>query len=668
MSSICTKCGALLPPGVRFCTVCGAPVPAESAARPQTPEPQTPAGPALCPSCGNPLKPGVRFCTACGANLTNAEPIRPQPRQSAVHPSAAAAAGAAGFEALTQGERPEQGSPYRPSASTVRPQSASNPTVRPQSASNPTAAQPQVGPRRSTVCPKCGQTVQPGRNFCTSCGARISAGLPTAPAAHEPVEEREIRETRSRTGMWITIGTVAAVVLLLGILLLIFWDDLFGKKGDPVETVNYGEETMTQPSEQTAESTESIWPTRPTDEESEVPTSVYGETDAPTQPTESQKPTIAPTQPPTQPPKLSKEAALTIVRAQYGVTDVKVRSETSETFTVDVYRPDGDLAGTIEVNKTSGTCKVVQPLDFSEHTSEPEPEPEPSASSSEPSGETGETGEIGMSWNTDPKLGPTLACSVGSVSAAEVSDRMKSAASGANYSFTVLDIFSGESSGTETQTDKMSSSVLIGIPVLYAVSHEIEAGELTMDSVVPVVSGKSGRGSLSGRSEMKVRDLLETMLRDSSGDAICTLMDAVGKTKVNKICHDAGYASVELNNYIGETVDNAASDNYVSSYDLCRMLCELYTAGSDAAINRDYLLENFGINSGSYINDGLGKNLDGVVGSFNGVKSDKFNEIILVERNNRAYVMCLMANGVSNASILSGMNSIGSYVDGVLID
>ncbi|MBQ2203870.1 MAG: zinc ribbon domain-containing protein, partial [Oscillospiraceae bacterium] len=35
MSSICTKCGALLPPGVRFCTVCGAPVPAESAARPQ---------------------------------------------------------------------------------------------------------------------------------------------------------------------------------------------------------------------------------------------------------------------------------------------------------------------------------------------------------------------------------------------------------------------------------------------------------------------------------------------------------------------------------------------------------------------------------------------------------------------------------------------------------
>ena len=57
-----------------------------------------------------------------------------------------------------------------------------------------------------------------------------------------------------------------------------------------------------------------------------------------------------------------------------------------------------------------------------------------------------------------------------------------------------------------------------------------------------------------------------------------------------------------------------------------------------------------------------------MVGSFNGVKSDKFNEIILVERNNRAYIMCLMANGASNASILSGMNSIGSYVDGVLID
>ena len=55
-----------------------------------------------------------------------------------------------------------------------------------------------------------------------------------------------------------------------------------------------------------------------------------------------------------------------------------------------------------------------------------------------------------------------------------------------------------------------------------------------------------------------------------------------------------------------------------------------------------------------------------MVGSFNGVKSDKFNEIVLVERGGRAYVMCVMANGASSGQILSGMNDVGRYVDGAL--
>lgn len=197
MSSICTKCGALLPPGVRFCTVCGAPVPAESAARPQTPEPQTPAGPALCPSCGNPLKPGVRFCTACGANLTNAEPIRPQPRQSAVHPSAAAAAGAAGFEALIQGERPEQGSPYRPSASTVRPQSASNPTAVRRARQTP----PSVRRAHRTRPPPSRRSARGAARSARSAARPFSPGGTSARAA-APVSPPVCRPRLRRTSPW----------------------------------------------------------------------------------------------------------------------------------------------------------------------------------------------------------------------------------------------------------------------------------------------------------------------------------------------------------------------------------------------------------------------------------------------------------------------------------
>ena len=145
-------------------------------------------------------------------------------------------------------------------------------------------------------------------------------------------------------------------------------------------------------------------------------------------------------------------------------------------------------------------------------------------------------------------------------------------------------------------------------------------------------------------------------------------MDAVGKERINEICYDHNYKSVLLNNYIGETTDNdLMSDNFVSTNDLCRMFLELYCNDDTHEINRPYLLENFGIRDDSLQNSGLGSVVEGVVGSFNGVKSDKFNEIILVERDGRAYVMSLMANGVPYSQILSGMRAVGSYVDPLLM-
>ena len=126
-----------------------------------------------------------------------------------------------------------------------------------------------------------------------------------------------------------------------------------------------------------------------------------------------------------------------------------------------------------------------------------------------------------------------------------------------------------------------------------------------------------------------------------------------------------GFTSVGLNNYIGETVDNEPSDNYVSAQDTCGMLFELYNG--DGEIDRTWLRENFGIIEGSYQNSGLGSRLEGVIGSFNGVKADKFNEVVLVERDGRAYVMALFSNGAAAADIMSGMSDVGAYVDEMMI-
>ena len=64
----CTKCGAELKLGAKFCTKCGNPVSA-------TPTASAAPKAAMCQQCGAPLKPGAKFCTKCGA------PAAQQPQQ-----------------------------------------------------------------------------------------------------------------------------------------------------------------------------------------------------------------------------------------------------------------------------------------------------------------------------------------------------------------------------------------------------------------------------------------------------------------------------------------------------------------------------------------------------------------------------------------------------------
>lgn len=53
----CSRCGAEVPDGSRFCAACGEPTSAP---------PLAPEAPPLCPECGTPAEEGSRFCTACG--------------------------------------------------------------------------------------------------------------------------------------------------------------------------------------------------------------------------------------------------------------------------------------------------------------------------------------------------------------------------------------------------------------------------------------------------------------------------------------------------------------------------------------------------------------------------------------------------------------------------
>lgn len=70
----CSRCGANVVEGDRFCENCGAPVAVQ-------------AGP-VCPVCGQQPEPGMRFCQQCGAELSaSPQPAQPVPTAQPVPPA-----------------------------------------------------------------------------------------------------------------------------------------------------------------------------------------------------------------------------------------------------------------------------------------------------------------------------------------------------------------------------------------------------------------------------------------------------------------------------------------------------------------------------------------------------------------------------------------------------
>lgn len=57
-SAVCAKCGGAVAAGVKFCSACGAPVPAASAPAQK-----------FCPECGLQNEGGAKFCKSCGKPL-----------------------------------------------------------------------------------------------------------------------------------------------------------------------------------------------------------------------------------------------------------------------------------------------------------------------------------------------------------------------------------------------------------------------------------------------------------------------------------------------------------------------------------------------------------------------------------------------------------------------
>ncbi len=285
------------------------------------------------------------------------------------------------------------------------------------------------------------------------------------------------------------------------------------------------------------------------------------------------------------------------------------------------------------------------------------------------SGSEARWGEVAVDVNTGElkTVSGMEASAVRSLSADRVEAIVKEVAPDASYSFAIVDLHSGDYLGSLNAENQMSSSVLIDIPILYAISRMLDHGDLSLQDQVQVHYTTSGRGVLGQADDgsyRTVRELLSIMFKNSDNNATNSFMDFLTLRKINSLCQNEGYHSVSAANRIGETTDYTAGDNYVSARDLCWMLYELYN--SPLEIGRDFLLENLNVRDGSE-KEGLNKyfSADRTM-CFNGMKATKYNEVLIVEKGSQAYAIALLSNNASLQDLQKIAASIGSYISGAV--
>ena len=250
-------------------------------------------------------------------------------------------------------------------------------------------------------------------------------------------------------------------------------------------------------------------------------------------------------------------------------------------------------------------------------------------------------------------------------------DSLKSIAnaksSKAVYSTCIYDFTTNKYSGSSNYQTAMSSSVLIDIPILYAVAVMEEQNLLSLDDRITFHYTTDGRGELKKSDDGKlftIRNLLSIMFRSSDNNVTNTFLNFFGYESIEDICHMNGYSSVKIANLIGKTTDYTSNDNYISAYDLCMMSRELY---SDRYYIGKQFLESYMVVTDSAGLEGIGRDISySHFMNINGVKKEKFNELAIVENGDKTYIVAFLSNSDKLETLESIAAAFGNHINNIL--
>ena len=217
-------------------------------------------------------------------------------------------------------------------------------------------------------------------------------------------------------------------------------------------------------------------------------------------------------------------------------------------------------------------------------------------------------------------------------------------------------------------TQPMYASALITVPILYTAASLVDSGAISMDDQIPYVTSIGGRGEITTEQrdglEFPLSFYLQTMTNYSDNNCINVLIDYIGLDRINSVCQEAGYTSVNMERGL-VSGDPGGLDNYVSAKDITMMVKDLYS-GAFSSVGTDYMRTYFHISEGDSLPTliGLAPALSdaSAVLNQNGHGMTRYNETAVIEDNGALYILTIMLYGDSGMEYSPAVTDIAQYV------
>lgn len=232
----------------------------------------------------------------------------------------------------------------------------------------------------------------------------------------------------------------------------------------------------------------------------------------------------------------------------------------------------------------------------------------------------------------------------------------------------VLDVGNREEYGVENSDEPMPASALVAVPIMFTVAAEAEKENLNVADMATFHYTFNGRGKLNQNSDglpFTILRLLQDALQYSDNNAINSLIDFLGTDRINQVCHDYGFESVNIQAKIGET--SAEKENYISAKDAAMMVNAVYQDNFDR-IDRSFLESNFHMPSDDTANGGMysaGQNYP-VFLNFNGVRENLYNEIGLFQDGDKVFIVSIFTTDGNYTASMDMVKELTGYIASTL--